>query len=45
MPSSSKRSGVAVNAFERGFHIGVWSGIAVFVLGLVAGGYLAAVLH
>ena len=31
-----------MNAFEKGFHIGAWSGITVFVLGLVAGGGCAS---
>jgi hypothetical protein len=30
-----------MSPFERGFHVGVWSGIAVFAVGLVAGGLLA----
>jgi hypothetical protein len=29
-----------VTSFEKGFHIGVWSGIAVFTLGLMAGWWL-----
>lgn len=28
-----------MQAFERGFHWGVWAGIAVFGLGLVMGAY------
>lgn len=28
-----------MQAFERGFHWGVWLGITVFALGLVTGGY------
>jgi hypothetical protein len=34
-----------MNAFEKGFHIGVWSGIAIFAFCLVIGWELAKLLH